>query len=269
MDEQLNPTESSESLPPPTSTSPPVGPSYWQKPKRRWSHYVLIFIFVVVLAGGIYWLWQHPKKSLPANTPTVAANQKTNQQPQQTAPATAHYDSSNFNIGFDYPKDWTVTDSGNGQLTVRSTTMSLTAANGQTVNSQVLMTITQKGQNLSVFNSGSAVAVLDSKKITYTKPTQSQRADTYLSFLQYANTTISGALDAVDITGNYGYTKGQDIPKNDIANIDPLVSVTFLKCASTACPAGTTTATSIASSNWNDSLFSTPITKMLESLSFN
>ncbi|HEU5005193.1 MAG TPA: hypothetical protein VFT49_03865 [Candidatus Saccharimonadales bacterium] len=265
MDEQPDNPSTEESQP----TREPVGPSYWQKPKRHWLRYGLIVLLIAVVAGVIYWLWQHPKKSTPVNTPTTNANQKTNQTVQQTAPATAHFDSSNFNLSFDYPKDWTVTDSGNNQLTVRSTNMNLTTASGQTITAQVLMTIAPKGQNLSVFNAGSAVAVLGSQKISYTKPTQNQRADTYLSFLQYANTTAAGALDAIDITGNYGYTKGQDIPKTDIAGIDPLVNISFLKCASTACPAGTTTATSIASSNWNDSLFSAPITKMLESLSFN
>ena len=130
------------------------------------------------------------------------------------------------------------------------------------------MTIANQGQNLNVFDKGNATAVLASQKIAYTSPTQNQRANTYLSFLQYASTTQNGALDGVYITGDNGYQKGQDVPKSDVAGITPLVSVTFIQCANSAC-SGSTTALSVAASAWSDTSLSGPVTKMLESLAFN
>lgn len=241
-----------------------VGPNYWKESKRSWTKYLWIIIVLIIL-GGLYWVWQHPKTSKSSNTAQPA---KTQASTSQSSIVTNNY-SSNFALNFDYPKGWFVTDSGNGVLTVTSTTMQLANAAGQNVNGQVVMTIANKGQNLSVFDKGNAVAVLDSQKISYTKPTPSQRANTYLSFLQYASTTQSGALDGVYVTGDFGYQKGQDVPKTDIANIDPLVSVTFKQCATLDCPAGTTKALSISSSSWSNSTFSAPILKMLRSLSFS
>lgn len=257
---------------PPSSPIPPrqpVGPDYWKPKRRRWPWYMLIGLLLIA-AILLIWLWQHPKQPQPSVT-----NQSSTQIDQtpiktQTKPpaTTTSYDSTNFNLSFDYPKDWTVTDSGNGRLELRSTTLSLQAADGQNVDGQIVMTIANKGKNLGAFDKGDATAVLDSQKIAYTKPTPAQRADTYLSFLQYAQDTTTGALDSVDITGDFGYQKGQDIPKTDVAKIDPLVTITFVKCATSACPAGTANGLSITASSWNDTAFQ-PITDVLKSLSFN
>jgi hypothetical protein len=153
-------------------------------------------------------------------------------------------------------------------MTVRSPATQLKSASGQSVTGRIIMTIANKGNNLGVFDKGNATAVLNSQKIAYTSPTPNQRANTYLSFLQYATTTAAGALDGIYITGDNGYQKGQDIPKGDIAGIDPLVSVTFVQCAASTCSGGTS-ALSIAASSWSNTSFAAPITKMLESLSFN
>jgi hypothetical protein len=240
-----------------------VGPDYWKKSKNKWSRYIPVLVAAIILAG-LYWVYMHPKTAPPPEKVTAVQAK-----PISPGIPTTNYSSSNFALSFDYPKGWAVTDSGNGVLSVRSRVMQLKSATGKNVEGQVIMTIANKGQNLSVFDKGDATAVMDSKKISYTKPTPSQRANTYISFLQYAATTQAGALDGVYITGDFGYQKGQNIPKTDIANIDPLVTVTFVECATSDCPAGTTKALSISSASWNDSDFSAPVLKMLQSLAFS
>ena len=256
-----------EPAPPTPAPSQPTPPDYWKNPNRRWWRYGLVAGVIIIAAAAAYWfLLRSTPAAKPAQTQT--SSQVKSPAISSTTP-TKTYSSSNFNLSFSYPQDWTITDSGSGQMTVRSPASQLKSAAGQDVSGQVIMTIANKGQNLGVFAKGNATAVVDSQKVAYTTPTSAQRANTYLSFLQYASTTTAGALDGIYITGDNGYQKGQDIPGSDIAGIDPLVSVTFVQCASSACPAGTTTALSIASTSWSDTSFSSPITKMLESLAFN
>jgi hypothetical protein len=109
--------------------------------------------------------------------------------------------------------------------------------------------------------------VLDSDKVAYTKPTQNQRANTYLSYLQYAATTTNGALDSIYITGDNGYKKGQDVPQADIIGVDPLVTISFVSCADTAC--ASPKPLSITASSWQASALAKTAKAMLQSLSFN
>jgi hypothetical protein len=131
------------------------------------------------------------------------------------------------------------------------------------------MTILPQGQPPKDFDAGNAVAVRDSEKVSYTKPTPSQRAQTYLSFVQYAATTTHGALDGIYITGNVGYKKTQPIPKTDVAARDPIVGITFVKCANDACSGAVPTPLSIKASEWDNNSFKAPIKTMLTSLAFD
>lgn len=233
------------------------------QPKRRWPKVLTIIIALILIGTAAYLLFGHPKKTpSPANSSSQNATKVAPNIP------TISYSSSNFALSFDYPQKWTVTDNGGGQMQVKSPVTKLKSAAGDQVDGQIVMTIANKGQNLSVFDKGNATAVMDSQKISYTKPAQTQRANTYISFLQYFSTTQTGALDGIYITGDYGYQKTQDVLKTDVGNIDPLVTVTFIKCASSDCPAGTAKGLSIASSSWSDTTLSAPILKMLRSLAF-
>ncbi len=212
---------------------------------------VLAVIVILALAG--YWYAKN-HKSTPKPTSSASSSQNSTTNTPAAAKittATKHYDSVNFNLGFDYPADWTVTDSGGGIMTVRSPAINLKDASGQAVNTQITITIRAKNQKLPEFDAGNATAALDSEKIAYTKPTQSQRANTYISFLSYAKS--SGGFDGIYITGNNGYKKDQAIPKVDIQTVDPVISITFDK--------------SISTDNWSDQAFAQPLKNMLQSLS--
>ena len=220
--------------------------------------FIVVLILVVLAAGaGAYWFLTH--KSKP-NTPASSTNQSsTSTSSTAETTQTKNYTSQNFNLGFDYPTTWTVTDNGDGKLTAVSPNTQLKNASGQSVTGKITMTIQSKQTSLPAFKSGSAVAVLDSQKVAYTKPTSSQRAQTYLSFLTYAGS--SAGIDGVYITGDNGYKTGQTIPQADVVQVDPLVTVSFT--------GSTGTALTLVTSTWNNNSFSAPITAMLKSLAFN
>lgn len=225
---------------------------------RKLGKWLPMVLAMIVLIAGAYWLVSSHKSnkgSSKSSSSTTTAKINT---------ATKHYDSTNFNLGFDYPADWTVTDSGKGVLTVRSLSIGLKSTNGQNTTAQITMTIRQNTQKLPEFDSGNAVAAIDSEKIAYTKPTQSQRANTYLSLLRYANS--SAGFDGIYITGDFGYKSAQAIPKVDIQKLDPIISIGFAKCNDVQCSNGTSPL-SLSIDNWNEQSFSGPLKKMLESLS--
>ncbi|HSX37052.1 MAG TPA: hypothetical protein VLG13_02970 [Patescibacteria group bacterium] len=234
--------------------------------RNRTGLIVVTALLVLAVGAGAYWKFGRHKTAAH----TAASTQSTTKKPvaSNVAPKveTQEFNSSTFNVSFNYPKDWTVTDTGTPPLTVISPTTQLVAANGQTVSGKIIMTIQQTGQVPVAFGSANATAVVDSQKVSYTQPTPSQRAQTYLTFVQYAATTTSNALDGIYITGDFGYQKGQDIPKTDVAKPNPLVTVTFAKCSNTACSG--TTALSIKASDWGDQTFQAPIKTLLTSLAF-
>lgn len=230
---------------------------------RKWLAIFAVIAVIIIIAIGIYWFLLRPK---PAKLVPAAATTTTNQNQQQPSATkisatTKHYDSANFNLGLDYPNDWTVTDNGGGVMTIKSPSLSVKDASGQSQAGMIVLTIRDKTQKLNEFSAGNATAVLDSEKIAYTRPTQTQRGSTYISFLQYATTTANGALDGIYITGDSGYQKGQAIPMVDISKVDPVINLTFQN--------GAGKPLSIASSQWSDQAFAGPLKSLLQSLSIN
>jgi hypothetical protein len=238
------------------------------KPKRLWLR-VLKWIFFVLVAvaivgGGVYWYVKNHKSA----TPKTSQSSQQHSSQSQSAPQenTKRYTSANFNLSFSYPQNWTVTDTGKGKLTVNSPAMQLKGADGQSQNGQVVMAIQNENTyDFTLFKAGSAVAVLNSQKLAYSNPSPTQRANTYISFLQYASTTTHGALDGIYVTGDFGYQKDQTIPESDIQKVDPVITVTFNQCQNAGC-SGTVKPMNISSSQWSDSSFATQISKMIESL---
>jgi hypothetical protein len=251
------------------------------RPKKKWPKIVfwtiLGLVILAAIAAGGYFLAKHKSAKLtPTNSQTQSSTSgtKTNtgsqpsdqNQASQTASST-QYTSTNLKLSFSYPSNWTVVDAGGGKLTVTSPSTQLTDASGQSQTGQVILQIeNQNSADMSAFKTGSATAVIPSQKVAYSNPTSSQRAQTYLSFLQYAATTTHGALDAVYITGDLGYQKGQTAPESDVAKIDPLVRVIFVKCADSKC--SSTAPISISSDSWGSSSYSGPVTDMIKSLAF-
>jgi len=258
--EQADYRAASESMPDYSQFTPQL------RPKKKWPRVAGWILLALVVLGGLgaggWWLAHH--KAAPKPTQQQAKN--SSQTSSQMSTSTKPYTSNDLGLNFNYPENWTVVDNGDGKLTATSPPMQLTDADGQTQTGQVVMTIqNEDAADFSMFKQGSAVAVLASQKIAYANPTSTQRADTYVSFLQYAATSTHSALDGVFITGNSGYQKDQAIPETDITKVDPDIRVTFTKCANSACT-GTPTPLSISSEMWAGTGFSAPILHMLESL---
>lgn len=172
---------------------------------------------------------------------------------------TKRHDSPAFFLGFDYPEDWTISDDGSGKLLARSPAMNLKTVSGKTEKCIITLRIQGKQDALPEFKNGNGIAVLASEKLTYEKPTQSQRAQTYLSFVGYVGSP-QGSLDGLYITGDIGYQKDQAVPEVDIVRVDPLITVGFTSVSGAA--------VSLRTSNWNEkSLFTASIKTLLTTLS--
>lgn len=249
-----------KAAPPPEVSIEPIG-----RP-NKWLRLLLYLIVLAVIAGGVYyWFFVRGK------TGSTDSNQNKSQSSQAAQSAqltnntkidtqTKHYDSTEQNLGFDYPADWSVKESDT-TITATSPVLRLTDNSGQAVNGQVIFTIRQKGQSLPEFDAGSAIAVLDSQKIAYTKPTPAQRANTYVTFVRYAG-SLTNSLDSVYVTGDFGYKVDQAVPKVDIGKLDPLLSITFRRCTDANCGSGS--ALSISPDSWQP--LSGPLMDMLKSL---
>ena len=262
-----------DNLPP---APPPAYSGKAHKSGRRsklvWLIPVAVVIVLAALAGWAYKSY----KSKPAKTshsisrqqPAASPGQTQNQAPSTPSIPSTSYSATDYNTTFSYPNSWTVTDSGTAPLTVTSPAMSLTAADGQSVTGQMVLTLAVKGSLPSAFGTQS-VAVLTSQKIAYNQPSTTQLAQTYISFVQYPSTTTVGGLDGIYITGNYGYQKDQTIPAGNISAIDPLVYTSFYSCASQSCPASSRKPLTISSSDWQNTSVSAPLMLMFKSFTFN
>ncbi len=224
-------------------------------------------IILIILAAGAYFYGQHTKTKSPVKTSHTASSQKAAVS-KPAAPATqlTSYTSTPFNLTVNYPTTWTVASNGNTSMTITSPIMSLVADSGKTVSGKTVLTVLNQGQIPTAFGTTS-VAVLNSLDITFTSPTSSQAAQTYISFVQYPATVTKGGLDAIYVSGNSGYLKGQTIPPSDINKVSPLVIVSFMQCQTTACTS--LLPLTISSNMWSSSSFETPILDIIKSFQFS
>lgn len=248
----------------------------YSAPKHTFRKVILIsFVVLVVLAAAGFAVYKlvlnkdNKKADKSADTSQQSSNAASNDEATIDT-ETEHYTSTGFiGLEFDYPKDWKVAEGADGGvLTVKSPVLSLKQAGGQTGSGQVVFTVRNKQQALPEFDKGNAVAAIESEKINYTKPSSAQRAATYLSFLTYASSSQTGAIDGVYITGDVGYQKDQAIPKADFVPVDPVISITFVKCSDSTC-SDNGTATGIDATMWKDTKFGVPLKSMLQSLTIN
>jgi len=154
-------------------------------------------------------------------------------------------------------------DTAGSKLAITSPALQLQDSNKQTFAGQIVFTVQSRQTSLPLFAPGHAVAAMASQKLTYKSPTPNQRAQTYLTYVNYNG--VNSTIDALYITGDNGYTVTQGIPEGDMTKDDPLVSISFLKCADTACKTPGT-ATSISAGDWQNSSLSKPLISLLQSL---
>lgn len=250
-----------EAKPPPLK-EPPVGPTYHQ-PARKKQTIIMTAIFgLIILSIGGYYAYSKLRgtpAAPPSNSSTGTRAAEKSSPTLAITTKTKSYTSPNFNLALSYPEDWTVVDDGGGTMTIKSPNLGLKNASGQQVSGQVVLTIRNGAQKMTEFDKGNATAVQESKKVSYNKPTQTQRGSTYLSYLRFA--VSAAGLDGIYITGDNGYQKGQAIPLVDITKVDPKISLTFFDAAGKPL---TLAETLLAQAD-----FTGPLEAILKSLSIN
>lgn len=176
------------------------------------------------------------------------------------------FTSSTFHLSLSYPGDWTPEELAD-KLTITSPVVSLANGSGQATSGKIVFSVRPRQDKPAEFAAGKVVAVLASDKVSYAKPSASQRATTYLSYLQYAGTTVKGGLDGIYITGNYGYKYAQVVQLAEISKIDPLIEVSFVSCADTTCAVATQKQLTLSSASWKTDTANRPaVEAMLKSL---
>lgn len=252
-------------------TTPPPPPAPKPKKKKggkRWV-WVLVVLLLAAAGAGAYLYFGSKKASAPepmSTTATQSTTQKTEEEPAATVTVkTKHVDSSNFSMGLDYPENWQFKDTET-LLSVTSPQMTFQTFDGKEAKGYVRLTVQPKQTSLPDFAKGAGTAVMESSKLTYKKPTQNQRAQTYLTFVGYA--TGNGGLEALYVTGNNGYQIRQDVLQAEVLQTDPLVTVKFLSCTTQECT-GTTTPLSVKNSVWVKTPVSETVTNLIQSFSFN
>jgi hypothetical protein len=253
--------ESQSTLPP----RAPLPPQYQKENSGNGRKIFMVFVVLMIIAALAYWFLLKPK---PTNAPATSSSKNGSQNsPQSNSDIdTEHHESPSFNLGFDYPKGWKVSDiSGSDKVVVTSPALKLKGTKEKQVDGQIIMTIRGKSHKLTEFDKGAATAIINSEKIAYTKPSETQRGNTYISFLNYSGSNDTG-LDSIYITGDAGYQKDQEIPVVDISKIDPITNITFVKCVDSKCSSAGTALT-VDPGNWQDTGFTKPIKILLQSLS--
>lgn len=246
-----------EAHPAPTPTPPAT-----YKPKRLWPKILITIIVIAAATYGAYWIGNHEA----AKGQNTAKKQQTTSTKHQSTQATTDqpvaYMSTNYSLSFNYLKSWTVSDTTT-KLTITSPTMQLTTDTGSRNNVRVVVTIQNPVTTIPGFPAGGAVASLASQDLSYTQPTPVQPAQSYVSYLGYASTS---GVDAMYVTGNFGYQQGQVVPMSDVVQGNPLISVTFETCSDSSC--GTTKAATLNANAWQSSTANKDVTNLIESLEF-
>jgi hypothetical protein len=236
------------------------------KPERKFlRRLVKTVVLLVVIAGcgmGAYVFGAHYNTSKTASSIKATTASSTT----KVTPPTQIFTSNYQDLTFVYPTDWKVQETST-VITATSPVLKLTSYARQIVTGHIIFQVRAQDVALNEFSAGAATAALNSQIINYAAPASGQRASTYISFLNYANSK-GGGIDGIYITGNAGYQSGQDAPESDVQSVSPVVSFTFSKCTNKVC-SGTTTPLTIASQNWSEKAFSGPLLAMFESLAIS
>lgn len=232
-----------------------------QKQRQHSKRIRIILLIVVVLAaigGGVFWFLSRDK-SQPVQQP--AQTQQTPQASQTEVPV-KEYESSAFGLSFSHPETWQVDDSKTGLLTLTSPVGGIKDESGTEVQGRVVLTFQTGVDKVPGYGTTNPVAALKSQKLTYAKPSQSQRKQTYLSFVNFNGTD---GIDSIYVTGDAGYQQGQAVPQVDVKKVDPTIRIVAEKCEGEVC-GGDAGTISMQASEWQSNPLLVQAEKLLTSL---
>lgn len=255
------------------------------KPARLGRKLLILLAAIVVVAGlvtGGVALVKHNKKTPAAKTTSTSSTSQTstsstttsNDQTSSNTPSalTHSYTSNETALGLtlSYPDGWTVapattTASGTNNITVTSPVASFTDASGAHVNGKAVVTIRPGSAGISELSSG-ATAAQASVQIGYTNPAAGQHKYPFVTFIHLSSgQKVSGAFEEVMITGLTSFSAGQTVAAASLGGLDPIISVTFYSCTSSA-GSSCTTPLSISNSTWTNNATAVTALNIFESL---
>ncbi len=181
----------------------------------------IVFLIVIALISGIVVLINKESKTVKKS-------------PIIKNVAIKKYISTSSSINFSYPANWIVFNNHHGLIEINSPITSILNDLHHQTKGRVEVIINQKTVIPPQFGNFS-LAVLNSKIVKYKKPTSLQSNQTYLTFAQYPSTTAVGGLNAIYLTGSFGYEFKQVIPIGDMEKLSPLIIISFNQCINKNC----------------------------------
>ncbi len=245
-----------------------VEPLQRAKRKRRkgWLVFLIILLILAVAGAAAYW-YMYVREEAPGQ-----AVQETEREEEVSQPADEledvplkEYSSSGFGLTFEFPENWRVQETADGsRLTAVSPAVQFMDTTNKIVTGQITLSIRDKSVELTEFADGNAVAVRESERMSYARPSSNQRGQTYLSFLGFIGS--AGGIDGVYITGDTGYQEGQAVPAADFVPVEPIISLTFQECVDSECTAASEENVSVDPGSWEYNPVLKQAKSILESL---
>jgi hypothetical protein len=238
-----------------------VEPLQKQKKQRRKRRLLILLAVIIVAAGGIgYWFMNKPSETKqPASTQQKQPVEE--ESDKEVVETTENHVSQNFRLVFDYPSNWEVDESDPKQLLVSSPTTKFSQSGSESkITAKVVVTVRAKNSQLPEFTENSA-ALRESEKMAYAQPSGQQRGQTYLTFVSH-----SGGLEGVYVTGDNGYEKDGFVPRSDVMQADPVISVRFIECPNKSCDPKAGKYIGVDEKEWETNKYLQQAKKLLESL---
>lgn len=240
-----------------------VEPIKKQRKQRKLKRLIMLVILALVLVGGAIWFFflREPKKEQLTPSAQPETQQPADEPDEEVVTTTEKYVSQAFSLTFDYPTNWEIDDTEPTVLQIMSPITRIKDTDGNIAEARVVVKVRPKGAALAEFT-GTSTAVRASEKMSYSQPSAAQRGQTFLTFVGH-----SGAgLDAVYITGDNGYEKDGFVPKTDVAQADPIISVQLVACPQNRCDSAAITSLSVENEAWEDNAYLQQAKILLQSL---
>lgn len=256
----------------------PPRPYKSPKHKKMWRPILIAVLIIIILAaagGGTYWLTKHHKATPKKSTTTQATIVKPTSNTSTSGTQQYVSNGSDLNLSFTYPSTWTVTPASGGNssdqtITLTSPLTSIPAAGGASVTGKVVVTIRPGTTTPSELNSNTPTEAVASSQFAYTTPTANQYQYPYLSFIHFSTgAPTAGAFEEVIITGTTQFTQGQAVSAALLTGLDPIISATFSKCATTACTSTGAVPLSITSATWTNTALFQQVQSIFASMKLN
>ncbi len=200
---------------------------------KRGKWFLIVFVVLVMFGVAGFAFYQYQQNSVQKEKEKQAQqDQKKKQQTQVKTSGPQSYSSQELNLSLDYPGSWELDSSDSAKLILQSPKVKLPDENGQQTDAVVVLTIVPGVAN-SDLPADQATAVRASEKFAYASPAEGQRQETYLSFLNTDG--ASSGLNAVYISGDSNYTKGDPVRKADFDTVQPIIWLEFHKCSGSSC----------------------------------